>query len=399
MNLFKFELKKLLLNRRSLIFLAILGVFYFSIGFANTLFSFEEDATFSEYNTLADKVVGSYDEEFAASATKKITDMSNLLGNEHQVMHKCSKDSLSKLEYNYFMFSTRYNTYFNGSSEDDPDSPSGIKPLEAKLAQLKADGDSDTYQYKKLDKQLSTMKELGAPEFGNVVLWESLFEEWNGIMIIILLFFPLAFMVSSVFTKEVTSGMDNLILSSVNGRTSILVAKMGSVGILSIVVCLIFFITTFLGNFLPYMSLKGFDAPVRCLSFMSGSSLDMSVLSFALLNVVWVTFTGLVVGFIVAYISSKLKNHAAVFGIGILLLLLGIILEALGSSVMEKLQLLVDFCFINTIDTTNIFGGFASYNIFGQVIPYWICSVVVSFALIILSCLALYKQQQKRVIA
>ncbi len=399
MNLFKFELKKLLLNRRSLIFIAILGVFYFAIGFGNSLFSFGGSASFSEYSGLADNVTGSIDKEFASTSTEKISALNSLYGSAHHVMRQCSNESMSKLEYDYFQFSSRYDAYYNGSYNDDPESPNGIYPLEKKLDALKADNKTDTYQYKKLDKQLNTLNDLGEPEFANVVLWESLFEGWNGIIILILLFFPLAFLVSSVFTKEATSGMDNLILSSINGRASILAAKMGSVAVLSIILSLLYFTATFLGNFIPYMSLTGYDAPVRCLSFMSQSPLDMNVLSFALLNVLWVTLVALVFGFIATYISSKLKNHAAVFGVGIIILLLGLILESLGTDIVEKIQLLVDFSFINTIDTTKIFGSFSSYNVFGQVIPYWVCSVVIFFVLIALATIALIKQQKSRVIA
>ncbi|WP_167959052.1 ABC transporter permease subunit [Anaerosporobacter faecicola] len=399
MKLFRYELRKLLLNKRSIIFIALLTLFYLGIGIGNSIFTFQEDSSFSEYSMLADKVTGPLDETVASSCSTNIDQLMKIFGSEHSVKRRSAKDSNTKLDFEYTQFANRVNAYYNGTSNDDKEDPTGIEPLKAKLKELEDAGKTDTYQYKKLDKRLNKMLALGAPEFENVVLWNTLYEGWNGLLILFLLFIPLAFLISSVFTKEVSTGMDNLILSSVKGRTAMVFAKLGAASICCVVVTFLYFIATFVGNFLPYMSLKGATASVRSLNFMSGATFDMSILSFALLTVLWVLLAALVFTAIITLISSLLKNHATVFGLSILVLLLGIVFEALGSSIVEKVQLIVDFCFTNTISVSTMFGGIASYNILGFSVPYWLLCIVVFLVLAIVSAIALIRQQHHRTIA
>lgn len=399
MKLFRFELKKLIFNKCSLLFIAVLALFYLGIGIGNSLFSFTGDSSLKEYSKLTEDVSGPLNEEFAAISSGKITELSKLLGNAHQVQRSCSKDNTSKLYFDYYNFATRVNAYYNGSANDDPDAPSGINPLQEKVAQLEANHETDTYLYDKLKTQLDTMTNLGAPEFENVVLWESLFEGWNGIILLILLFFPITFLISSVYTREVSTGMDNLILSSANGRIAIVLAKLGAGAVCSVIITLIYFVATFIGNFLPYMSFEGALASVRSLSFMSGAQFDMSILSFAFLTVLWTLLAALVFGAIVTLISSLLKNHATVFGCGIIVLLLGLILESLGSGIVEKIQLLVDFSFLNTLSISTIFGSASTYNLFGNAVPYWLCAAGIFVILGILTVVALIRQQRHRTIA
>lgn len=399
MKLFRFELKKLLLNKRSLIFIAFLSLFYFGVGIGNSIFTFQGENTFTKYSNLAKDVTGPLKQEFAQTSANEMNELLSILKSEHSVKRRASKESISKLNYEYNQYASRVATYHNGSPNDDPDDPNGIEPLQQRISELKAAGKTDTYLYKKLTQKLTKLLDLGEPEFENVILWETLYEGWNGIIILILLFFPLAFLISSVFTKEVTTGMDNLILSSVKGRSSIVFAKIAAASVCSVLVTLVYFITTFIGNFIPYMSFEGASAPVRCLSIMANTQLDMSIFSFALLTVLWVTIAALIFGAIMVLFSSFLKNHATVFGLGILVLLLGIIIEALGSNIVEKLQLLIDFCFINTISVSTIFGNSSTYNIFGFVVPYWLLGIVVFAILAIVVLFSLIKQQKHRTIA
>ncbi len=399
MKLLQYELKKLLYNKRSFFFILSLALFYIGIGMGHGLFTFKEDASFTEYSQLAKEVAGPKQDKFAKDATTKMNELFSVLGSSHQVMKTSSKDSLTKLYFNYYQYLARVDAYYNGAETDDTDEYTGILPLKKKVEELASEGKTDTYQYKKLKKQLDTQTELGAPEFDNVVLWENLYEGWNGILILILLFFPLAFLISPVFTKEVSTGMDNIILSSANGRTSIVLAKLGAVSVTSMLLSIIYFASTFLGNFLPFMSIEGSSSHVRSLSFMAGSSLDMSIFSFALLTVLWVTMAALVFGIIITLLSSLLKNHAAVFGIGIIVLLFGMILESLGTEIVQQIQLFIDYCFKNTISISTIFGSFTYYNIFGFAIPYWLCSIIVFLALSVSGFVALLYQQKRRTIA
>ena len=386
-----------MLNKRSICFILVLTVFYVGIGLGNSLFTFRGDNSFSKYSEVAKDVTGPRNDEFAKTAKEAIDKISSVIGDSRQVMRTCSKNNVEKLYYEYNKFSSRVDAYYNGVVDNEP---TGIIPLQNKLTELESQNKTDTYQFKKLKKQLNTLTKLGAPEFENVILWESLYEGLNGILLIILLFFPLVFLISSVYTKEVSTGMDNILLSSVKGRTSMVFAKLGAVSVTCIIFCFIYFTASFLGNFLPYgMNFTGATASVRCLSFMSNSPLNMSIQSFVLLTFTWVTLTSLVVGIITSLISSLLKNHATVFGCSIIVLLLSILFEALGSEIVTRVQLILDFCFTNTISVSTIFGSFACYPILRAVCPYWLCVLIVFLLICSLVFVALLYQQKHRTIA
>jgi hypothetical protein len=100
--------------------------------------------------------------------------------------------------------------YYNGSPDDPKEEPYDIYPLQTKLDTL----EESSFEYKAVKAQLDKEPELGAPVFVNTVLWQGLCSQWGGAMIIFLLFFLLAYIVSSVFSREASSGVDNIILSS-----------------------------------------------------------------------------------------------------------------------------------------------------------------------------------------
>lgn len=98
-------------------------------------------------------------------------------------------------------------------------------------------------------------------------------------------------------------------------------------------------------------------------------------------------------------ISSALKNQATVFGAGILVLLLGIILNSFGSAFVEKVQLIIDFCFTNTLSAATIFGEDKTYSLFNTTISYGTASLLVFAVMMIGGITLLFAQQKKRTIA
>lgn len=193
--------------------------------------------------------------------------------------------------------------------------------------------------------------------------------------------------------------MDNVILSSQNGRGKLVVAKLGAVAVTCTVVTLIFFLGTALGNFIPFLSLYGGGNSIRCISSLLTAQLDVSIFSFSMITVFWVLFVAIVFGFIVSLISSKMKNHAAVFGFGIIVLMVNMVIEALGTEIVEFLDVVVKLGFTNTVSSISIFGGTTTFNIFGLVVPYYAVALFGLTCFAVLSVIGVYHSQKKRTIA
>lgn len=123
-------------------------------------------------------------------------------------------------------------------------------------------------------------------------------------MMQLLLFVPLTFVIAPIFAVERSSGMDNLILSSRNGRRKIITAKLLSVLVSSAGVTLLYLTATFIFGFLPHGSFHGWDAAIQSVPTYARSMFQWKVWQLAAVGAVWLIFTGAVYSLIVCFISS-----------------------------------------------------------------------------------------------
>ena len=72
MSLFRFELRKLLLNRKTLLLLACLFVLYSVVGLTSTMFLIGGNDSYRAYEELAAGWEGPFDSKKAAEAEKSI---------------------------------------------------------------------------------------------------------------------------------------------------------------------------------------------------------------------------------------------------------------------------------------------------------------------------------------
>jgi len=398
MKLFRFELRKLLLNKRTLIVSAVLLAFYCVVGVGMSIVSFGGLANYSTYSKLANPVIGPYNAEQAELSNIAYEAAKERWGTDDGVARMSSEDPQLKFDKAYYDYSVTVDEYWNGPTlGQDVDYITGIYPLQQQLAELTAAGATDSYDYQRYSAQLETELAAGEPEFQNVVLWESLFGVWGGVMAVILLFFPISFIIAPVFTNEHTTGMDNIILSSKKGQRQIVVAKVSAVSVTCVILALLYFAGTFIGTFLPFGTLAGAGLPIR--SVLTASQISMSIGSFAALTVVWTIFVAIVYGAVLTLISSKLKSQAATFGIGIVILLGNVMISALGTTVEDTLSMLVDFGFMNTANASAIFGGLTSFNVFGSVVPYYIMALIVLLTVGVIALLGVRISQKYRTVA
>ena len=74
----------------------------------------------------------------------------------------------------------------------------------------------------------------------------------------------LAFVIAPVFTQEIKTDMNSIVLCSFKGRREIVTAKLLSVCSTAVILTALYFIGYFIGAFIANGNIVGFNAPARC---------------------------------------------------------------------------------------------------------------------------------------
>ena len=270
--------------------------------------------------------------------------------------------------------------------------------MQSKLKELENQGNQNTFEYKKISDFLQTIIKIGEPKFANILLWENLFNNWGKHMMQFLLFIPLTFIIAPVFAAERSTGMDNLILSSRNGRRKIVTAKLLSVLVTSMVIVTLYITATFIFGFLPHASLHGWNAAIQSIPEYSRSMFGLKVWQFTVIAAIWLIFTGIVYSLIIAFISSRMKSQMAVAGTGLAILFINIGLAAMGDTVIQKIQPIIDFGLANVTLIEEVFGGYKVFNVIGVSVSYPIMSIFVLGIAAGFSVFGIYHGQKYRTV-
>ena len=214
-----------------------------------------------------------------------------------------------------------------------------------------------------------------------------------------LLFVPLAFVIAPVFAVERSSGMDNLILSSQNGRRRIVTAKLLSILVASTVVVVLYLAATFIFGFLPHGSFHGWDAAIQSIPTYARSMFRWKVWQLAAVGAVWLIFTGTVYSLIICFISSRMKSQMGTVGVSLAVLFVNVGLAAMGDTVTQRLGVLVDFGLANVTLVKEVFGGYKVFHVFGMNVSYPVMAVLVLAAIAAVATFGIYRGQKSRTIA
>ena len=400
MSLFRFELRKLLLNKKTLLLLACLFVLYSVVGLTSTMFLIGGSDSYRAYEESAAGWEGPIDSEKAAEAEKIYQEVSARYGTDERMISRSVKDQPETiLAVNYHAYAEQVEDYWNGTPPESAEAPYGISLLQEKIAELERKGKQNTFACRKLSIALKRLKELGEPEFANILLWENLFNNWGEHMMQFLLFVPLTFIIAPVFAVERSSGMDNLILSSRNGRRKIVTAKLLSILAASTVVAALYLAATFLFGFLPHGSFHGWDAAIQSIPTYARSMFPWKVWQLAAVGAVWLIFTGAVYSLIVCFISSRLKSQIGTAGVSLAILFVNVGLAAMGDTVTQRLGALVDFGLANVTMMKEVFGGNKVFDVFGVCASYPVMAVFVLGILAAIVVLGIYQGQKSRTYA
>lgn len=400
MSLFHFEFRKLLLNKKKVSLLAGLFILYSLMGFVTSLFLIGSGKSYRVYEELATDYEGTIDEGKAVWAKKVYEEVSTRYGTDSRMIARSIKDQPeTMLAIKYNEFTERVDEYWNGTLPESTEEPYGIALLESKLAELEMQGKQNTFVYTKLSDSLKRLTALGEPEFANILLWENLFVNWGEHMMQFLLFIPLTFIIAPVFAVERSTGMDHLILSSRSGRRKIVTAKLLSILAASVTVTLIYVAATFIFGFLPHASLYGWNAAIQSVPTYAKSMFGFQTWQLAVVGAVWIIFTGAVYSLIIGFISSRMKNQMGTVGVSLAILFINVGLAAMGDTVTQRFQPLIDFGLANVTLIKEVFGGFKMFHLFGMCVSYPVMAVFVLGLTAVLAGFGIYRGQENRTVA
>lgn len=400
MSLFHFELQKLLFNKKTSLLLLCLFALYSVIGFTSTIFLIGSNDGYRAYEEMAAAYEGAFDPEKAAEAERIYNEVSARYGTDSRMIARSVKDQPEIiLAVNYYAYTQRVTEYWNGTPPESAEEPYGIALLQSKLTELENHGKQDTFAYQDYSDALQRLNKMGEPVFANILLWENLFNNWGEHMMQFLLFIPLAFIIAPVFAVERSSGMDNLILSSRHGRKKIVTAKLLSVLAASTVVVALYLTATFLFGFLPHGSLHGWNAAIQSIPTYARSMFQFKAWQLALVGAAWLIFTSAVYSLIVSFISSRMKNQMGTAGISLVLLFVNVGLAAMGDTVLERIQPLVDFGLANITLIKEVFGAHKLFHVFGVSVNYPVMAVFVLTSIAALAVFGIYHGQRSRTVA
>lgn len=400
MPLFRFELRKLLFNKKTLLLLLCLFALYSVAGLTSTMFLIGGNDSYRAYEEQAAAWEGPLDSERAAEAEAVYQEVSARYGTDARMIARSVKDQPEIiLAVNYHAYAERVEEYWNGTPPESTEEPYGIALLQGKIEALKSQGKQGSFAYRQLSAALQRLKELGEPKFANALLWENLFGNWGEHMMQFLLFVPLTFVIAPVFAVERSSGMDNLILSSRNGRRKIVTAKLLSVLAASTVVAALYLAATFLFGFLPHGSFHGWDADIQAIPAYARSMFQWKVWQLTAVGAVWLIFTSAAYSLIICFISSRMKSQMGTAGVSLAILFVNVGLAAMGDTAAQRLGALVDFGLANVTLIKEVFGGYKVFNVFGMCVSYPVMAVFVLAAIAAAAAFGTYQGQRSRTAA
>lgn len=399
MSLFRFELRKLLLNKKTLFLLICLLILYSVVGLTSTMFLIGGNDSYRAYEEAAADWEGTFDSEKAAEAEKIYKEVSARYGTDARMIARSVKDQPEIiLAVNYHAYAERVEEYWIGTPPESTEEPYGIALLQDKIAELERWGQRNSLEYREFSASLQRLEELGEPKFANILLWENLFNNWGEHMMQFLLFVPLTFVIAPVFAMERSCGMDNLILSSRNGRRKIVTAKLLSVLVASTVVVMLYLTATFIFGFLPHGSFHGWDAAIQSIPTYARSMFQFKVWQLAAIGAAWLIFTGAVYSLIICFISSRMKSRIGTAGVSLAVLFVNVALAAMGDTVTQRLGALVDFGLANVTMMKEVFGGYKAFNVFGMSIGYPIMAVCILCIFAVFAIWGIYRGQKNRTV-
>lgn len=357
-ELVKFELKKIFSNK--LIYIAALAItLLFMVSFvAGIIQDKKQIGTNDEIKSMAeDYINGDYTKEDVAKLTDKAV-------NKVVEENKPSKDD-------YFLYSCSQT--FNIADKNEKEN--SIKAVNMELNKLKDNNKDDTFKYKSLLKEKAMIKKLPKEKNLFIGYWKQALDfNVQATMKILLLVIGLA----GIFTKEYTSRVANINLSTKKGRSQLNASKLIASLIYATIVFA--FVTILYLIISSEFGLPNGSSPIKN---VISSIYNISINQYFLGTLAFSYLGMLVFTMIIVLISLTARN---------------IILEIILPIVLYFLPTIISLPHvISWLDYSRLFSGksillgYDSFNVFGNVVLYpYVIAVSGITAIVIM--LFLYKR-------
>lgn len=141
---------------------------------------------------------------------------------------------------------------------------------------------------------------------------------FDWMFVVFLLLMALTFFISPLFTQEVRTEMDSIVLCSLKGRREIVTAKLLAATLTSAILAAGYLGASLIGMMIGSGDFSGLGAPARCLDIYAQAPFDLTVGTLVIMSILWLILSTVVFGLALAFISCKMKNQSTAFGIGII---------------------------------------------------------------------------------
>lgn len=93
-----------------------------------------------------------------------------------------------------------------------------------------------------------------------------------------------------------------------------------------------------------------------------------------------------------------MKSQISAVGISLAILFINVGLAAMGDSVIQRIQPIIDFGLANVTLIKEVFGGYKVFNVFGIIVSYPIMAVFVLGIFPVLAVFGIYLGQKHRTV-
>ena len=203
---------------------------------------------------------------------------------------------------------------------------------------------------------------------------------------------------STIYSKEYSSGMDNYLFSSKKGRKPLAWAKIGAALIYTLLVVLVWESFNLIINFIIHGN-EGWGMPIQFYTlYMNPAYADspyaFTMLEYHLIQLGIHLIAGMAFALLIVIISSLSKNALITFFISAAIYISP---ELLG--MVESLRTILAFAYISVIRVEFLFNDFKTINIFGYPILYPIVACIVMVVLGIICSLGVLRIIKNKEIA
>jgi hypothetical protein len=224
-----------------------------------------------------------------------------------------------------------------------------------------------SFSYKSAKYQLEKLKDIGEPNFYYTKAWQyvSAFTDFIGPLLISIM---IIIGISSIFSKEHTTGMYQFILSSKDGRKKSVTAKIIASFIYVFFTCTTFFSACLLSS-IVYWGIYGYNVPLRNLNVLSDTFLSIKVWQYIIIEYSLYLLGALAFTALIIFISSLSKSSLSGILWGAAVISFPVILRTAIPVQLHWIDVIGDFSYLTLMAVYNLFRTYNVYNVMGYPVP------------------------------